>query len=83
MLHNEATQLGSCIGRDERENRVLELAHVEICGVMITPSLLGVRYIFLLVDMFPQKIWVFFLKESLGTSYIVQKFKTTIEERMW
>ena len=45
-----------------RDQQVLSLVHVNLCGPMNTTSIISAKYFLLFVDDFSRKMWVYFLK---------------------
>jgi hypothetical protein len=55
--HKEFIDMGTSIA--------LGIVHVELCNLTRLPSLLGVRYCFLAVNDFSQRLCVFFFKQEI------------------
>ena len=68
-------------GDSWRASQVLQLLHVDICGPMATPSVLGYKYFLLFVYDFSRKIWVYLLNKKLDAFPIFQKFKPFVEKQ--
>jgi len=48
----------------KRAKKVLEVVHLDVCGLLDKPSLGGSGYFLTFVDEFSRKIWVYLLKEK-------------------
>ena len=94
MLKIQIQQLGVCdtcqtgkqhhtpftSGNSWQASHVLQLVHVDICGPMTTPFVLGSRYFLLFVDDFSRKTWVYFLKKKSDAFPVFQKLKPLVEK---
>lgn len=60
---------------------VLELIHMDLCGPIQEPSLAGSKYIYLLVDDYSRKLFVYFLKTKDETFSKFKIFKNEIENQ--
>lgn len=67
-------------GDSWRASKVLQLVHVDVCGPMNTPSVIGSTYFLLFIDDFNHKMWVYFLRQKLDVFTIFQKFKALVEK---
>ena len=47
-----------------RAKAKLELVHLDICGLMPTTSLGGVRYFLTFIDDYSRKVWIYPIKEK-------------------
>lgn len=60
--------------------RVLELVHRDLCGPISTPTLVGNRYFFLLVDDFSRAMWVYMLKTKDEALEAFKKVKALVKK---
>lgn len=67
-------------GDSWQASQVLQLVHVDICGPMATPFVLGSRYFLLIFYDFNRKMWVYFLAKKSEAFTIFQKFKPLVEK---
>jgi len=58
----------------------LELIHTDIYGPITLESFSGKRYFIAFIDDFPQKTWVYFLKEKFEAFDVFKKFKVMVEK---
>lgn len=62
-----------------RNTSLLELVHVDLCGLMKNESITGNKYFMLLVDNCTRMMWMYFLRYKLEAFNCFKKFKTMIE----
>lgn len=63
-----------------RASEKLELIHADLCGP-INPTSQGVkRYLFVLVDDFSRKTWIYFLADKAETFAVFKEFKNSVEK---
>ena len=67
-------------GESWRASRVLQLVHVDVCGLMNTSSISRNMYFLLFVDDFSRKMWVYFLKQKSDAFPVFQQFKALVEK---
>lgn len=60
---------------------VLELVHMDLCGPIQEPSLAGSKYMYLLVDDYTRKVFVYFLKNKSEAFLKFQIFKNEVENQ--
>lgn len=63
-----------------RESEKLKLIHTDLCGPISPTSQGGKRYIFLLVDDFSRKSWMYFLSEKNEAFDVFKTFKSLVEK---
>ena len=68
---------------DNRSKGELELIHSDLCGPMSSASLIGFEYYITLIDDFPRKTWIYFLrsKKSKEVLLLFQEFKALMENQ--
>jgi hypothetical protein len=64
---------------DNRSKGILDLVHSDVCGPMIVACLGGFLYYVILIDDFPQKKWIFFMKSKDEVFNIFQEFGAQVE----
>ena len=65
---------------ESRANVPLQLVHTNVCGP-INPPLVGKhKYLFLFIDDFSRKIWVYLLKKKSKAFEIFKNFKALVEK---
>ena len=57
---------------DNKEKRILDIVHSDVCGSMTTTSLRGYVYYVSFIDDYSRKTWIYFLK---GKNEVFNKFK--------
>jgi hypothetical protein len=65
--------------RDSKEEGVLELIHLDVCGPMPSTSLSGYVYYVSFIDDYSSKTWVYFLKSKDEVFGKFKEFKSLIE----
>lgn len=63
-----------------RASEKLELIHADLCGPITPISQGGKRYLFVLVDDFSRKIWIYFLADKAETFDVFKTFKSSVEK---
>jgi hypothetical protein len=63
-----------------RENKHLELVHIDLCGPMQTQSIGGSFYILTFIEDFSMKIRIYFLKNKSKTFSKFKQFKAEEEK---
>jgi hypothetical protein len=59
-------------GKDNRDKRVLDIMHSDVCGLMSATSLRGYVYYVFFIDDYSRKTWIYLLKEK---NEVFGKFK--------
>jgi transposase InsO family protein len=65
--------------RDSKEEGVLEIIHLDVCGLMPSPSISEYVYYVSFIDDYSRKTWVYFLKSKDEVFSKFKEFKTLIE----
>lgn len=63
-----------------RATEKLELIHADLCGPITPTSNSGKRYLFVLVDDFSRKTWIYFLAEKSETFETFKAYKSLVEK---
>jgi len=63
-----------------RASEKLELIHADLCGPITPISQGGKRYLFVLVDDFSRKTWIYFLADKSETFETFKVFKSSVEK---
>eukprot|EP00253_Pinus_taeda_P031014 PITA_31014 len=68
-------------GKSIRAKVPLEIVHLDLCGPMQAPSLVGSQYFLTFIDEFTRKTWVYFLKNKSEVFEKFQNFKSLVENQ--
>lgn len=63
-----------------RASEKLELIHADLCGPITPTSHSGKRYLFVLVDDFSRKVWIYFLVNKSEAFETFKVFKNHVEK---
>jgi hypothetical protein len=92
MLKNENVSFDGCAlgnmhrdefpsNRDRKKRVVLDLVHIDVCGLMKTRSLRGAFYFVLFIDDCTRYTWVYFLIRKSDVFEYFKEFKTMVEKK--
>ncbi|KAJ9543760.1 LOW QUALITY PROTEIN: hypothetical protein OSB04_023467 [Centaurea solstitialis] len=62
-----------------RANKVLELIHGDLCGPITSSTIVGNRYIFVLIDDFSRFMCCYMMQEKSEAIHYLKKFKAKVE----
>ena len=68
-------------GVSYRENKLLELVHIDLCRPMRTQLIGGSCYFLTFIDDYSRKTWVYFLKQKSETFAKFKEFKALVENQ--
>ena len=71
--------MGSFSSSESRSKGILDLVHFDLCGSMTFVSLGGYYYYVILIDDYPWKTWIYFLK-SIEYEEVLCRFKEFKEQ---
>lgn len=80
LLGKQTRQPFAKIG-GKRATNILELIHTDLCGPMPVSSWNGARYIFVLVDDYTRKIFVYFLRSKSDVLKYFKEFQAFVENQ--
>jgi hypothetical protein len=66
-------------GVSYREKALLEIVHMDLCGPMQTPSLIGSVYFMTFIDDFSRKTWLYLLKLKSEAFEVFKRFNSMAE----
>lgn len=73
---------GTFRGKEQSSTTLLDLVHIDLCGLIRTRSLQGERHFMLLIDDHSRMTWVTFLREKSKVLEKCKIFKTRVKNEV-